>query len=326
MVDEAPMGDRRARSWSGLGLALALALPGASASQAPDLATLRARAAASPEDDHAACELAFALVTAGQSAEAVTVATPAIARLRAQPGAAPRRTLGACLYNRGRAHETLGQTNETIVDYADSLDLRPNETVANRLHTLVPDAPADPPLAAIAATVPDFVLGAETTVTRARDAAGHAWLFVTSSRGESPMLVAITRPCGEPRAIELDRAWFDNYGTVSVDRASARRLGALDAIVVEVGGAGDATCHRMDGVMDAEHEATAVAWIDACTIASRTFVSQELVCDDSDDEDPHEHGYRVRIDPSGSVVTTRVRGRHAADDEIGTFVLGAASH
>lgn len=310
-----------------LGTSVGVTLAPHVSSQTPDLATLRARAAASPEDDHAACELAFGLVTAGQPAEAATTATPAITRLRAQAGAAARRTLGACLYNRGRAHEALGETSAAIVDYADSLDLRPNDSVAARLHALVPDAPADAPLAALAATIEGFSFAAEASVTRARDARGHTWLFVASDRCESPTLVAITRPCGEPRAAVIDTGWFDNYGSLFVHRASARHLGALDALVVDIEGTGDATCYRSDGVMDAQHEATAIAWVDAsCEIASQTYVTRALVCSDSSDEDPHDDGFRLRIDPSGSVVTTRMRGRHASDGEIGTFPIGGAPH
>lgn len=291
--------------------------------QAPDLATLRARAAASPDDVHAACELAFGLVGASESHEAITVATPAIARLRAQSGAAAARTLGACLYNRGRAHEALGETSAAIVDYADSLDLRPNDTVSARLAALVPDLGSAPPLAAIAVTVNGFAFGENTSVTRARDGARHDWLLVTSGRGENPDVVAVTRACGEPRAVEIDQGWFDNYGSLHVEGARARHVGALDTLVVEIGGAGDANCGSAEsGIFDSMHTATAIVWLDACDVGVDTFVTQQLACEDADGDEPHDHGMRVRIDAAaGTVTTSRVRGRHADDREIGTFPI-----
>lgn len=295
------------------------------AAQPPDLATLRARAAASPGDTHAACELAFALVGASQPQEAVTVASPAIASLRAQTGAAAQRSLGACLYNRGRAHEALGARSAAVIDYADSLDLRPNETVAARLRALVPDVPADAPLAAVTTTLEHFTLGAESTVTRARTADHRAWLLVTSARGENPEVAVVARPCGEPRAALVDEGWFDNYGTLSIDRAAPRRLGALDALVVEIGGAGDATCGGMDGAMEAEHASTAILSVAACEVRVQTFVTQAFVCDDRHDDGPHDDGFRLRLDAAGRAVTSRMRGRRADDAEIGSFPIEGAA-
>ena len=57
----------------------------------------------------------------------------------------------------------------------------------------------------------------------------------------------------------------------------------------------------------------------------RNRVTRALVFSDAYDEDPHDDGFRLRIDPSGSVVTTRVRGRHASEGDIGTFPIDSAS-
>jgi hypothetical protein len=181
-------------------------LPSTIVAQSGDVATLQARVRQSPDDP----QLAFALMGASCHEEAVSVASPAIVALRARSGRTSARTLGACLYNRGRAHEALGHRNEAVIDYADSLDRRANETVSARLRSLVPELPELPPLAAVAATIDEFAFGPESTATAARSGDGQRWWLVTSGRGEHPQLVAITRVNGEVRAAEIDRGWFDN--------------------------------------------------------------------------------------------------------------------
>ena len=127
-------------------------------------------------------------------------------------------------------------------------------------------------------------------------------------------VVAVARLCGALQAVEIDRGDFDNHGTLSVRSARARMLGDVDGVVVEIGGAGDATCGRMDGVMDAEHEATAVVFADGCRIRVATFVTYAFVCDET------PHGMRVRFDGAGNAITT-ARAHTTAPTALGTFRL-----
>jgi len=111
---------------------------------------------------------------------------------------------------------------------------------------------------------------------------------------------------------------------VRVSTARARRLGALDALVVEVEGRGDANCHGTEAALESEHSATAIVSAPACEIAVQSFVTQRLVCHDEHEGGAHPHGYRLRIDPTGRVITTR-NHRYASDSEIGTFPIRGAT-
>ncbi|MBX3274817.1 MAG: hypothetical protein KF729_31425 [Sandaracinaceae bacterium] len=292
-------------------LAVALAAP----LDAQDAALERLRAAvdAAPSEPRHRCELASALVRAERHREAVEAASAAIDALRARTDATSRRVLGACLYNRGRAHEGLDANARAIGDYADSLDLRPNDTVAARLAALAPGAP--PALAAFAATLDGFAFDdTAPALTRARTRDRVQWSFVPSRRMEEPTVVAVARLCGVPRAAVVTAASFDDYGQLGIERATARVLGDVDGVVVRVAGTGDATCGRMDGVMDARHEATAVVFADGCEIRVASFVTSRFVCDQRQPD-----GVTVRLDASGHAVTSRRAGHQAPPARIGTF-------
>lgn len=88
---------------------LAIAASEPLSGQNDDVARLRAAIAASPDDPRARCELAFALVRAGQHQEAVDIATVAIDAMRARSDRVSVRLLGACLYNRGRGRSVGAQ-------------------------------------------------------------------------------------------------------------------------------------------------------------------------------------------------------------------------
>lgn len=294
--------------------ATAAPTPIAGQDHAADLDRLRAAVAAAPDEPRPRCELAFALVRANQPREAIDAATPAIDQLRTQPGARARRTLGACLYNRGRAHEAAGETASAIADYADSLDLRPNDAVAARLTTLAPGAQSG--LSAAAAIVEGFEHDPDATIARTRAADRTTWSFVPSARTEEPTVVAVARLCGAPHAAVAARAYFDNYGALTVESAEPRTLGGLHAIVLRVRGAGDATCGTTDGVIDAHHEETAVVFADGCDIRVARFVTSAFECDRR-----RPIGRRVRFDEDGNAIVTR-RPRHDAPaSELGTFRL-----
>ncbi len=291
--------------------AVTMALTAPLAAQYGELARLRAAVDGAPDEPRPRCELAYALTRAGLHREAVDAATVAIDALRPRGDAASRRVLGACLYNRGRAHEALGATALAIADYADSLDVRPNEIVAGRMAALAPHAPAS--LVGYAATVDAFEFGEDVAVVTARARDGTRWSFVASGRLEEPNVVAVTRLCGRPRAAIVTQAYFDNHGALEVESATPRLLGDVEAIVVRVRGTGDATCGGTEGVYDAEHEATAVVFAEGCEIRVASFVTSAFVCD------RRPRGLAVRFDAGGNAITTRRAGHDAPDSHIGTF-------
>jgi hypothetical protein len=275
---------------------------------------LRAEIALRPTDARPRCELAFMLVRRSQFREAVEIATSGIALVRRRTDSRGIVTLAACLYNRGRAHEGLGQRKLAVTDYADSLDLRPNPVVRARLLTLAPNVPENAPLVALIETLD----GARTLPSPARTIAVTAaddtrFTFVTDDRGPSPSAFAVARICGEARVASIDEAFFDNYGTLTIESAEARSFGDVQGVLVTVRGGGDVTCGRMDGVMDGEHEATVVVFAENCRLRAATFVRLQTTCDGADE------GLSVRFDGEGNAITSR-RGRLRAE-RIGRFRL-----
>lgn len=264
-----------------LGVTFACLLAGSIAqSQNPDVARLRAAVAADPAAPSPRCELAWALVLTNAHHEAVEVVTPAITTLRARTDAAAKRSLGACLYNRGRAYEALGDRAHAIVDYADSLENRPNQTVAQRLATLVPNVPAAAPRVAIAvAAEPTLELASPTRVVASRTAGGTAISLFAGAESTNPSAYAVARLCGELRVKKIDEGYFDNVGILHIESAQPRTFGDLDAIHVRLGGSGNVTCMRMDGVMDGVHEATAVVFVQGCELRAWHHVTEQNECD-----------------------------------------------
>jgi hypothetical protein len=290
---------------------LALALVGVtvpSAGQSADLEHLRSAVLAAPDDASARCSLAFGLVRAGDGASAVIEATTAISALVPRTDASSRRLLGVCLYNRGRARELLGARSDAMGDYFSSLAVRPNTTVEARLRSLVPAAPAEVPIAAlVAGVIGDLAVADDVTVTESRTRSGVRVALVPSDRGESPSVTAVASICGVTVVRSIDEGYFDNYGSLRVTAARPRTLGPLDSIVVETDGAGDATCHRMDGVMDFTHSGTAVLYVEGCALRVASFITHNDRCDD------RPMGMRVTFDRAGNVTRAPRRGEEMPD-------------
>ncbi len=136
----------------------------------PREAELRARIDRDPSDTGALCELGFLRFRQGRAVEAAPMLDTAIAALGIELGflrsgqgsaveAAPtldatipalgapaaeplRRRLAACLYNRGRVAEAMGDVPTARSVYERSLALRPNDTVRARLAGLPPPTTA----------------------------------------------------------------------------------------------------------------------------------------------------------------------------------------
>lgn len=288
-----------------------------SAGQSADLVRLRAAALAAPDDASARCALAFGLVRAGDGNAAVIEATTAITSLISPTDASSRRLLGVCLYNRGRAHELLGARSSAMGDYFSALAVRPNATVEARLRSLFPDAPTNAPIAAlVAGEVGHVAVADDALVTETRTRSGVRVALVPSDRGESPSVIAVASICGATVVRSIDEGYFDNYGSLRVTAARPRTLGPLDAIVIETDGAGDATCHRMDGVMDFTHAATAVLYVDGCALRVASFVTHDDRCDDG------PMGMRVTFDRAGNVTRAARRGEEMPEPA-GTFQITA---
>ncbi len=286
-----------------------------SAGQSAEVERLRAAALAAPDDPSARCSLAFGLVRAGDGASAIAEASTAIDGLLPRSDGRSRRLLGVCLYNRGRAHELLGARREAIGDYFSSLAARPNGTVEARLRSLFPDAAADVAIAALVAReLTSLEVSDDVTVTEGRTRSGVSMTLVPSDRGPSPSVAVVASVCGVTVARAIDESFFDNHGRLSVASARARSLGSIDAVVAEIDGAGDATCFRMDGVMDFTHSATAVLFVEGCALQVATFVTHQDRCDAGPE------GMRVTFDRAGNATLTPRRG-HEMSEGPGTFPI-----
>lgn len=270
---------------------------------------LRARLAERPGDPAVACRLAFALVLATTFDEAREVASPAIEALRPRGEPSSVRTLGACLYNRGRAYEGLGDGRRAAMDYAESLSLRPNEAVAARLGTLVPGAATREPVVTFAAAAAGLEIGegdvVEVTSAATRDRTRWSFFCVREhDHGyERVRALAVARIDGALHVAELDEVYYDD-AFLSVESATARRLGGLDAVVLELSGGGDENCGTMEGMADFDHRATVVVFAEGGEIRAAPFVTVRHDCGTASRAE-----MTVTLDAAGGATTRRVAGR-----------------
>lgn len=120
-------------------VASAVWVPGTGAAQEADPreAGLRERIAAEPGNTRASCELGALLVRRDAHEEARNILERAVHVLAARTGRRAHRSLGACLYNLGRAYEADGGdpylVGLALDTYRWSLEVRANATVAARL-------------------------------------------------------------------------------------------------------------------------------------------------------------------------------------------------
>ncbi len=105
--------------------------PAAGASDATDAPSEDEVSAARAE-----CNEGFAALSRGDTERARTAIDHALTVLTRATDAAARRTLGACLYNRGRLSELDGDAAAARRYYERSLEARPNATVEERMRSL----------------------------------------------------------------------------------------------------------------------------------------------------------------------------------------------
>lgn len=251
------------------------------------VARLRAEVAAAPSEVSLQCQLSFALVGASQHEEARTIASAAIAAVPRPLTRAARRTLGACLYNLGRAEEGLGHRREAAIAYARSIAVRDNDAVRARLAALSPAAPADDEMAALAL----FALREEqrdglpresTTVRAGADAYTFVPVAATVGMGETELVLVVIVVRGDAVALGRVDEWQqeDNSGVLRVtDTRTWAEGGAPRGVVATVEASGGGACHRMDGFMDFEHHATVLVSFDGTDVRSRALVTQQSDCE-----------------------------------------------
>lgn len=304
--------------------------------QDDQIARLRARVSAAPSDASAQCQLSFALVSAERFEEATRAAEAGIAVLGSAPAPATRRTLGACLYNLGRAQEGLGHRAEFIPAYVESLRVRPNPIVLARLQAAVLDTPSEYPAAALLAldvegSAPLDALGQvqlfETPAT-GRGAQRIVWRLVALSRMNDSgytdaLLYVIAEVPGAPIVWRrLDRWTTEESGGTSFDVARVSPLrattpgsgAALEGLVVQAHAGGGGACGAMDGFADLEHDVTILLAYDraARRVRSRALVTRELSCGEP---------IRMPVRISGGDVVV-ARSRHG-DLEPGTYPISS---
>jgi hypothetical protein len=302
-----------------VGLLLSLWLI-ASTAQAQDdaVARLRAQVASAPSDVSLQCQLSFALIGASQHEEARTIATAAIAAVPRPLTRATRRTLGACLYNLGRAEEGLGHRREAAIAYARSIVVRDNDAVRARLAALSPAAPADDEMAALAL----FALEAEeeggtaqrsTRVRAGADTFHFVPITTTVGMGYTAFVLVVVAIRDDAVALARVDDWTqeDNGGSMTVTGSRAwPSASAAQGALATVEAAGGGACGRMDGFMDFEHHATVLVSFDGTRVRARALVTQQSDC-----EGHVSQGLAVQRD---QVVVRRSRG---GDLPPGTYTI-----
>jgi len=271
-----------------LGLLLSLWLIGSSAQAQDDaVARLRGQVASAPRDVSLQCQLSFALVGASQYEEARTIAAAAVAALPRPLTRATRRTLGACLYNLGRAEEGLGHRREAAIAYVRSLVVRDNDAVRARLAALSPAAPADDEMAALALFAlrdeqRDGLPRESSTVRAGADTYTFVPIAATVGMGETELVLVVIVVRGDAVALARVDEWAqeDNSGVLRVtDTRTWAEGGAPAGVVATVEASGGGACHRMDGFMDFEHHATVLVSFDGTRVRSRALVTQQSDCE-----------------------------------------------
>ncbi len=327
----------RARSLQVLAVALAAPLaalltgtpfdpltPWPAAAQPPDgLEALEAAARADPEDHAASCRYAWGLVGAERPADARDAAGRPIAALRARADRRSRRLLGACLYNRGRALEALGETAAAARDYAESLSVRENAVVRARLTELAEGWAADaPPLAAWAVASSGVPAGGRVVDAATANTADRTrWTVTAVGPGDygngSAHAYAGALVCGEPRQARVDTIAYDNSTSLSISDVTPRRIGDVPALVIELTGEGADNCGQMDGMMDFTHRALAVVFVEGCQIHVARFRTDSHDCGG-------DFELTVRFDRQGNVVRSQPRG-DTPRDQVGAAPLRAVA-
>ncbi len=274
----------------------------AASGQDDEVARLRARVAQAPTDASLRCQLSFALVGVGAHEEARQQAEGGVTAISRPLTERTRRTLSACLYNRGRAEEALGQRREAVTDYVASLLLRDHRAVRTRLDALVPNVPSSLPAAALVALeegAPELTAGETPITVRAGSMTWHfvtartfgdagvgLWVFALTTREEGRVLV---------RAID---GWTDEDFGALMSIGPTRTIAPLAAsggvsVIIEATGQGN--CGGMNGVMDFEHRATAFVALSAERIVSHAIITQQDDCDGHVSAGLRLHGSSIEI-------------------------------
>jgi hypothetical protein len=256
--------------------------------QSDDVARLRARATATPDDASVRCELAFALVRIGAHAEARQEATAGIAAIARPLTSRTRRTLAACLYNRGRAEEGLSQRRDAVADYVASLALRPNDAVRARIDAIVPNVPASCPAAALVAFDPvqgtqyEMGLRPDQNTPSVRTANGVVWCFVAGGYGMTLSTYAVAVRADGTAAVvaEIDE-WSQEDSTAPIEMEAARAVPELSSVagaMVRVAATGGGNCGSMNGFEDFEHHATVFVGLVGDAIRTHVIVTRQYDC------------------------------------------------
>ncbi len=286
-----------------------------------EAATAEAATAEAPasgvEEGRARCSAGFEALREGRLAEATPLFNEGIVALARGTDAAARRSLGMCLYNRGRAAEAREETEPAIRDYALSLLVRPNDTVVQRLRSMAPAAPASAP-AGILVLLENGESYTHEFVDLEVDqvsAAGKEWVVMTLP-GEDLETGAFvtTEACGAAQVVEIDRIQYSAGRWLSLEDVRVVRAGSLGSILqIELSGHGDDNCGLMDGVNDYEHRATSFVWLEGCELKFATVLV--------DHEDCYTERRAVDLERRGSVVTLSNPRGSVPSSGVGRFEL-----
>lgn len=278
---------------------------------------LEGSATATPPDVSALCELGWTWFRLGDARARATL-DRAIVAAGEPTSTADRRRLGACLYSRGRALESVGDRDAARVDYRRSIALRPNATVSERLASLGEGSPErdevassarvdavetfDPPRDAsetlppeLLALVPSGETGVYARATLASGALRDAWLV---DAGE-----VWVRTDSAPRRLEwtweapADPTW----GAMSATVAIARGPGGVPMLVVHVDLVGE---RRVSGEIETIYQRQqCFAWDRGGGEISRRCVVESQRVEDGDE-------WSVRVEVADGVITrTAATGR-----------------
>lgn len=262
-----------------------------------------------PSDHRARCRLAFALVRAGRFGEAKDAASPAVAALSQETGRSARRLLGACLYNRGRAHEGLEDRAAARSDYVRSLAARSSDAVLARLNSLLPatdsSIPSPLPHAALAIAASGIMDEDAEVFAESAQSGDSSWTLVTVGpggyRNGTASAFAVTEACGGLHVVSIDSVTYDNSTHLELRENSPLRFGRTDALVVDLEGGGDDNCGTMEGMAEYAHRATSVVFVEGCRLRVARFETTREDCGG-------QGSLNVRFDARGNAIVTDVQG------------------
>lgn len=217
-----------------------------------------------PGDDRALGELSWAAFSSGDHAKAREAAQAA------SLAATTPKVRAAALYNLGRAEEASGRLAEAKAAYTESIALRPNKTVSERLAALGRSAPTLPSLACDTPQIEPEVCPCLMKSVAEEDVPPECALepttngdiklatFATSGVGEQSVVVVARQPTGWAVVAELANVYNPGMAGISeelsIGEVKSRSLGTRTIVEISASKSRSDTDLGIDEIESEESE------------------------------------------------------------------------